>query len=249
MGAKEMKPEEEKRIVQEKYKAKMKLLALKLYEDELAENARIAQIAEKTVPPAYAERAFESAYGRVRREERKSTLTRVAKRSAVCVAALALVVFSASALFGVRVDALIQKAVALLFTETATYDEITTVAGDAGAILDAADRSDRLPAYILEGYELSSREVYASFTLTVFTNDRQNLIRIEETHGEGKAMLDNEGSGCGKTTVHGETAFWTENEGGISLYWPRGEGSVAVFSDAETLDTLIKIAESMEMHP
>jgi hypothetical protein len=243
-----MKSEEEKRIVQEKYKAKMKLLALKLYEDELAENARIAQIAERTVPPAYAERAFESAYDRIRREERKATLIRVVRRSATCAAALAFVIFATSALFGVRVDALIQKAIVLLFTETSTYDEITTVAGDADAIVDAGDWSGLFPAYIPEGYEFSSREVYAGFSLTLFTNGRQNRIRIEEAvKGSGNMMLDNEGGGHGKTTVHGETAFWTENEGGISLYWPRAEGSVTVFSDGETLETLVKIAESMKI--
>jgi hypothetical protein len=242
-----MKPEEEKRIIREKYNAKMKLLALRLYEDELAENARIAQIAEKTVLPAYAERAFQSAYGRVRREERRATLLRAVRRSAACAAALAFVVFSMSALFDIRVDALIQKAVALLFTETATYDEIAMVTGDATG--NAGEQSGRLPAYIPEGYELSMREVHAGLTLMIYKNGRQNLIRIEEILGEnGKAMLDNEGTGRGQTTVNGETAFWTENEGGISLYWPREGGSVSVFSDTETLETLVKIAESMKMH-
>jgi hypothetical protein len=49
----------------------------KFYEDEVAENARIAEIAEKTVLPAHAKRAFESAYDRIKREERKATLIRV----------------------------------------------------------------------------------------------------------------------------------------------------------------------------
>jgi hypothetical protein len=243
-----MKAEEEKRIIREKYNAKMKLLALKLYEDETAENARIADIAEKIVLPAYAERAFESAYNRVRQEERKAMLKRVAKRSATCAAALVLVIFVASALFGVRADALIQKVVTLLFTETSTYDEITMVAGDADAIAGEEEQNDRLPEYIPEGYELLIQEVHVGFTLTIFTNDRQNQIRIEETFdGNGNMLVDNEGSGHGETTVNGELAFWSENEGGVYLYCPHGESSVTVFSDVETLDTLVKIAESMKI--
>lgn len=243
-----MKTEEEQRILREKYNAKMKLLALKLYEEEDAENARLAEIAEKRVLPAYAERAFESAHARVKREARKTVLTRVAKRAAACAAALALVLFTASALFGVRADALIHRAVALLFTETATYDEITTLPDGADTIVDEGTRRGRFPTYIPEGYELSTQEVYTAAIITVFTNGRENQIMIEESFGENVvAALDNEGSGRGKTTVNGETAFWTENEGGVYLYWPRGEGSVAVSSDAETLDTLVKIAESMKL--
>jgi hypothetical protein len=242
-----MKTDEEKRIIREKYNAKMKLLALALYEEEVAENARIAEIAEKTVLPAYAKRAFESAYDRTKREARKATLTRVARRSAACAAALALIVFAASALSGLRVDAMIHKVIALLFTETATHDEITTIDGN-DAIAGEGGQSGRFPEYIPEGYEFSMQEVHASFTLTIFTNGRQNQILIEETaEGNGKAMLDNEGTGRGRTIVNGETAFWTENEEGISLYLPRGEGFVVVFSDIETLDTLVKIAEGLKM--
>jgi hypothetical protein len=244
-----MKAEDRKNVIRERYSAKMKLLALKLYEEEVAENTQIMETAGKNLVPDYAKRAFGSAYDRVKREKRKAMLLRISRRAASCAAVLTLVIFVTSALFGIRVDAMIHKIFAVLFTETATYDEITTAAGDSETIVDKDEQNSRFLGYIPDGYELSIQEIHTGLTLTVFTNGRQNQIRIEETSsGNGNMMLDNEGTGHGKTIVNGETAFWSENEGGIYLYWPHEDSSVTVFSDVETLDILIKIAESIKPH-
>ena len=181
-----------------------------------------------------------------RRDARKTALLRYAGRLAACIAAILIGTTALSVATGIRVDAVIHKAIALLFTETATYDEISTITGDADALAREEGQGALLPTYLPEGYALSIREVHAGLTLMIYKNGRQNLIRIEEIHGEVTALLDNEGIGHGKTTVNGETAFWTENEGGIYLYWPREGGSVTVYSDTETLKTLVKIAESLK---
>ena len=234
----------------EKFDARAELLALELRKEALLEYAEYSEAAAEAEIPEYVETWRQKLLTLTRREARKTALFRYAGRLAACIAAILIGTMALSVATGIRVDAVIHKAIALLFTETATYDEISTITGDADALAREEGQGALLPTYLPEGYALSIREVHAGLTLMIYKNGRQNLIRIEEILGEnGKAMLDNEGTGRGQTTVNGETAFWTENEGGISLYWPRGESSVTVFSDGETLETLVRIAESMRMHP
>ncbi|MDR0424538.1 MAG: DUF4367 domain-containing protein [Clostridiales Family XIII bacterium] len=239
-----MKTEDKGGAAREMCGAKLKLAAAMLYEEEAEENARIMAMAEDGGEelPDYAERAFEAAYAHVRREGRKKRW----RRAAAGAAALALAIFAASAMFDINVEALMKKAYTLLFTETATYNEITAI--DRGADADIAEEMGNswFPEYIPEGYELSLHETYTTSTIMIFVDSRENQIRIEEHFADrSKTMLDNDGT-YGETAVHGETAFWSETDDGIYLSWPHGGHSVLAFADTETLDTLVKIVESMK---
>jgi hypothetical protein len=240
----------EDRIVREKYDAKMKLLALKLLEEQIAEDERIQTAADDIPVPDYVERSFRNALAEIRREEkreRRSVRVRRVRRLTACVAALAVVVGIVSAAFDVPVAATLSRVFSFLFTAGEDYDRITPTGVDSTARTVGERRDHYFPEYIPDGYELESEEFNKNSIYTSFANQRRDIIWIEQRNAGGSSvMLDNEGTGSGKTSVNGETAFWSENDGGLTLYCVHDGVGIMINSDKETLDVLISIAESLK---
>ncbi|MDR1891492.1 MAG: DUF4367 domain-containing protein [Oscillospiraceae bacterium] len=240
----------EELIAREKYNAKMKLLALKLLEEQIAEDEEIMAAAEEITLPDYAERGFQKALaeiGREKKAEARAARLRLAKRFAACAAALVAALFVVSAALDTTAVAMINRVFAFLFTENENYDTITPVDGSADAIITGEQRGHYFPEYLPEGYALASEEFYDRFIVITFNDNGGNQIKIDEvTLIGGNTMLDNERIDSGKTTVNGEVAFWSETDDGLSLYLSSDGTGITINANKETLETLIAVAESMK---
>lgn len=112
-----------------------------------------------------------------------------------------------------------------------------------------------LPKYELtwvpEEYELKDRIEHTYFALDVYVNSEQEMLTLEYLYGDdgGAAFIDTQKAKMEKVLVGDTEAEFYRQEGIASntLVWQDQEGFLFIVDGFEDLDTLIRIAENVQL--
>lgn len=184
----------------------------------------------------------------INNNKRKNKYRNIFKSTTNKVAIVFIVVAISLVVLTVSVDAFRVRVFNLIIEATDKYLEIKVeeeepIRGNS----HGQTRDYYIPSYIPKGFELEPMENYGDITITTYTNQNHNYIKLNQSPNGGNLQLDSENAIKRDVIINGSEGIALEKEDFTILFWITDEYTFYIIADID-FEEILKAAESLEIN-